>query len=244
MTTIVISQSMYFPWVGLLNQVKLADIYVHYDDVQLTRGFYNRVQINIDGKPKFLTVPIQDKRQNQRIDFSRISYNEQWREKQRESLKVTLQNALYGEEALAIFDRVHDRQYEFLHQLNRASISALNDYCQLTENTSVKCSTQLSTQGHGSERLLHICKQLGAKNYLTGHGALNYLNHELFEKNSIDVYYVKYRFEPYERKPGNYTPYVTALDAIAHLGPHLKKSLKSEIVNWRKAIEQPESLRA
>ncbi|NBX37756.1 MAG: hypothetical protein EBR10_11170, partial [Planctomycetes bacterium] len=42
---IVISQSMYFPWVGFLEQMSLADIFVVYDDVQFSKGsFTSRVQ--------------------------------------------------------------------------------------------------------------------------------------------------------------------------------------------------------
>ena len=41
--TVFISQSMYFPWCSLLDKIRLADIFIHYDDVKLSRGFYNRV---------------------------------------------------------------------------------------------------------------------------------------------------------------------------------------------------------
>ena len=43
---VVISQSMFFPWVGFLEQLKLADVYVFYDDVQFSKGsFTNRVRV-------------------------------------------------------------------------------------------------------------------------------------------------------------------------------------------------------
>ena len=46
MTTVVISQPMLFPWVGMFEQVALADVFVHYDDVQFSKGsFTNRVQL-------------------------------------------------------------------------------------------------------------------------------------------------------------------------------------------------------
>jgi len=53
---IVISQSMYFPWVGLLEQIRLAEFFVHYDDVQLTRVFTNRVQVKTAQGSKWITV--------------------------------------------------------------------------------------------------------------------------------------------------------------------------------------------
>ena len=46
MTVVVISQPMLFPWVGMFEQIRLADVYVHYTDVQFSKGsFVNRVQI-------------------------------------------------------------------------------------------------------------------------------------------------------------------------------------------------------
>lgn len=43
---VVISQSMFFPGWVLLEQLKLADLYVFYDDVQFSKGsFTNRVQV-------------------------------------------------------------------------------------------------------------------------------------------------------------------------------------------------------
>ena len=46
MTTVVVSQPMLFPWVGLFEQIRLADVFVHYDDVAFSKGsFFNRVQI-------------------------------------------------------------------------------------------------------------------------------------------------------------------------------------------------------
>ena len=41
---VVITQPMLFPWVGLLEQIMLADVLVNYADVQFSKGsFTNRV---------------------------------------------------------------------------------------------------------------------------------------------------------------------------------------------------------
>ena len=59
----VISQPMYFPWVGMFEQVRLCDIFVYYNDVQFSKGsFTNRVQIKAPNNEgfKWLTVPLKD----------------------------------------------------------------------------------------------------------------------------------------------------------------------------------------
>ncbi len=56
---VVISQPMLFPWVGMLEQVRLADRYVDYSDVQFSRGsFVNRVQVKTCTGPRWITAPL------------------------------------------------------------------------------------------------------------------------------------------------------------------------------------------
>ncbi|MBC8123824.1 MAG: WbqC family protein, partial [Gemmatimonadaceae bacterium] len=59
MNTVVISQPMLFPWIGMFEQICLADVYVHYDDVQFSKGsFSNRVQVKSASGSKWITVPL------------------------------------------------------------------------------------------------------------------------------------------------------------------------------------------
>ena len=69
MKTVVISQPMYFPWVGMLEQMALADVWVHLDDAQFSKGgFFNRVQIKTtDGTP-WLTVPLAENKLGQPLN--------------------------------------------------------------------------------------------------------------------------------------------------------------------------------
>lgn len=54
---VVISQPFYLPWPGLFNQIKMADIFIHYDDAQLPQGrsFCSRVQIRTKDKIGWLS---------------------------------------------------------------------------------------------------------------------------------------------------------------------------------------------
>ena len=51
--------------------IKLADIIVHYDDVQFSKGsFTNRVQIKTKDGFKWMTVPLEKVKLNQKIEKS------------------------------------------------------------------------------------------------------------------------------------------------------------------------------
>lgn len=242
--TIVISQPMYFPWCGLINQLLLADVFVHYDDVQFARGFFNRVQIKTKHGEKLITVPLQGKRQGTRINECIINYQIDWISHHRASLVQSYKGTKHIDDAISIFDKVTQRNHELLSDLSICSIEVVSEYLSLPNNPKFLRSSQLGAEGSGSERLLKICASLDANEYLTGHGALNYLNHSLFAANDIDVKYMDYEIGIYRQVFDGFTPFVTCLDAIAHLGVGTLNILNSSTVKWDEAIERPKEIRA
>ena len=97
---VVISQSMYFPWVGLLEQVRLADVFVHYDDVQFSKGsFVNRVQIKTAQGIEWMTVPGREVHLGQRIADVQVAPASQWTAKHLALLQRSFAGAPFAEDA-------------------------------------------------------------------------------------------------------------------------------------------------
>ena len=67
----MISQPMYFPWVGMLEQMRLADVFVHLDDAQYSKGgFLNRVQVKTQQGSSWITVPLEESKLGNNINSS------------------------------------------------------------------------------------------------------------------------------------------------------------------------------
>lgn len=229
----VISQSMYFPWVGLLEQIRLADIFIHYDDVQYTRGFYNRVQIKTAKGSRWLTVPLRNQHQGQRIDEVLIDNRIDWKAQHRDILKHAYFKAPYRDEMLSLVDRTFEKDCVTLAELTQESVLSLAEYFGLTKGTQFIKSADMKVGGASSQRLHDLCLSVKASVYVTGHGARNYLDHELFEKSGLSVFYMKYRMVPYRQLYGEFTPYVTALDLIANCGRERVDVICSEMIYWK-----------
>ena len=242
--TVVISQPMYFPWCGLLDQIRQADVFVHYDDVQLSRGFYNRVQVRTRNGFSWLSVPLKGRHQGQLIRDALISHDHDWVSRHRNILINSYRKARFLDDAIQLFDNVHRHKFDKLADLDCTSIEQLANYFGVGGDVLFLRSSQLDIPGSSSQRLLDITKKVGGSRYVTGHGAMNYLDHELFEASCLDVHYMDYSIADYQHVSGEFTPYATALDAIAHLGPEARTILMSSTRNWRMAIERPEELRA
>jgi hypothetical protein len=235
---IVISQSMYFPWIGLFEQIRLTDIFIHYDDVQYARGFYNRVQFKTAGGSKWLTVPLRDQHQGQHINEVLIDNRIDWRSKHRDMLKQAYLKAPFRNEMLNLVDDVFAQDYATLADISRESILSIAKYFDLIGNRKFVNSAEISVSGSSSHRLHDICCKEAASIYLTGHGAKNYLDHELFEKSGIKVNYMNYCMKPYPQLHGEFTPYVSALDLIANCGKERADVICSEAIYWKKFLNE------
>lgn len=236
---VVISQSMLFPWVGLLEQIRLADIFVHYDDVQFSKGsFVNRVQIKSPGGVRWMTIPLHNLRLGQSIEEIQVAPASQWQKKHMDLLRRSFHNAPYADDALKIAEEIYQSETPYLGAIARTSVLALAHYFRLDINTRFVGIKELRIPGSSSERVLTVVKHLKGDEYITGHGAARYLNHELFEKTGVKVEYMNYGCTPYPQLHGPFTPYVSSLDLIANCGPAGIKYICSNTTPWRDYLNE------
>lgn len=225
---------MLFPWVGLLEQIRLSDIFVHYDDVQFSKGgFVNRVQVKVPQGIAWMTVPLQGLHLGQKIDEVDCKPVSEWKGRHIELLERSFAGAPHAEDAIRMALDVYGMEHSSIGSLARASMLALVDYFSLSERGKFVDVRGLGISGSSSERVLAVVKHFGADIYVTGHGASKYLDHSLFEREGVAVEYMKYASRPYPQLHGQFTPFVSALDLVANCGREGIGYICSETINWR-----------
>ena len=234
---IVISQPMFFPWIGIFEQIRLADIYVHYDDVQLPQGrsFVSRVQIKAPSGSRWLTAPIH-REHKAKIKAVTLDDSQKWREEHLKTLQHNYAQAPFANDMLALVQSVYTFNTSYLSELNIFAIEKIAKYFDITAGF-VK-SSNYHIDASGSEKILQLVKQLGGTVYITGHGARNYLNHELFERNGIIVEYMDYKRTPYPQLYGRFNPHVSILDLIANVGYRGKDWIHSPTKYWKEFLDE------
>jgi WbqC-like protein family len=237
---VVISQSMLFPWVGMLEQIRLADVFVHYDDVQFSKGsFVNRVQVKTQDGMRWMTLPLEGLHLGQRIDAVRLAPAAKWRDRHLDLLRASFSGSPFATDALRLAEEVFSAPHTHLGSLARASTLALAHYFGLDSDTRFIDVGELGVAGASSDRVLEVVQRLGGDVYVTGHGARNYLNHRLFEESGIAVEYMQYRCDPYAQTHGAFTPYVTGLDLVANCGRAGVRHIMSRSIDWRQFANEP-----
>lgn len=231
---VVITQSMLFPWVGMLEQLRLADIIIHYDDVQFSKGsFTNRVQLKTPEGKSWLTIPLLKFRFGQLIDEVIPQDSSLWCPRHLALLRQSFQTSPYATDAIEIAKQVYSEAHQNISGFARSSMLSLANYYGLLNGKSIIDVRDLNIGGLSSDRVLDVVSAVGGNVYITGHGARHYLNHTHFEEKGIEVRYMRYEARPYPQSWGAFTPYVTGLDLVAHCGKEGIQSICSEAIPWR-----------
>jgi hypothetical protein len=231
---VVISQPMYFPWVGLLEQARLAQVWVHYDDVQFSKGsFTNRVQLKTAEGPRWLTVPIANRRLDSRIDELLVDESSDWRSRQRGLLQRACAGAPFLDDSLALLARAHAVSTGRVVDVVQQSFTVVREYFGLPAFEVEVSSSALGCEGRSWARVLELVQRFGGTRYVTGHGARNYLDHQAFEAAGVSVEYLDYQKRPYPQAHGAFSPFVSTLDLVAWCGPSGRAVISSGSVSWR-----------
>ena len=216
---IAIVQSSYIPWKGYFDLIRSVDEFVLYDDAQFTRrDWRNRNRIKTADGLKWLTVPVEMKgKYGQAIKDTRIS-DPFWGEKHWKSLVHAYSKAPCFSQCAARIEEVYqDVSDEALSHINYRFLTAICGILGI--DTKITWSMDYAATGRKSERVLDICGQAGASEYLSGPSARAYLDESLFEEAGIDVVWMEYDGYPeYDQLHPPFEHHVTALDLIFHTG--------------------------
>jgi len=231
MTTVVIMQPNYFPWVGLFEQVRLADVFVHFDDAQFSKGgLTNRVKIKTPAGPKWMTVPLKDHHLGDTIAQTHINHATDWRHSQLDMLRQSYRGSPHLNDMLDLVAEVHAADHDNIADLDIAAIECVCAWFNITPRFERSSTLNITTTA--SQRVLDIVKAFAGDTYVTGHGAKNYLDHEGFDAAGVSVRYMDYQRKPYPQQHGPFDPHMSILDLIANVGPAGLEYICSPTIPW------------
>jgi len=224
MKRVAILQSNYIPWKGYFDLIDTVDEFVLYDDMQYTRrDWRNRNQIKTPQGVQWLSVPVKVKgKYHQTIRETEIDGDEwaaqHWKTLQQNYLRAP-HFSVYASELKALY---LERSYTHLSGLNRTLLEWVN--AQLGISTPLSSSSDYRLEGDRTERLLNICLQGGANEYLSGPAARDYLDENIFKEAGVAVRWFEYPAYPeYSQLWGGFVHGVTVLDLLFNCGPEASR---------------------
>ena len=227
MTRVVISQPTYLPWLGYFELIRRADVFVLLDNVQFSRRSWqcrNRLK-GPNGEPFWLTVPVSHGDRDTELREIRISPNHDgWAESHLRSIHAALGRAPYFHALMGPVETLLRRPHARLVDLNGAGIAVLAGLLGIS--TPQVLASELGVSGQRSELLLRLCQRLGADVYYSPHGSSDYLDEDkhMFQDAGIRVEYQTWEHPVYPQRGGGFISHLSALDAVANVGPETARS--------------------
>lgn len=219
MSTLCVLQPGYLPWLGFFDQLRRADVFVVYDDVQFDKhGWRNRNRVKSPLGPHWLTVPIHHKGLGwPRIDEIKIDNQAAWAKKHVGTIKQFYAKAPHFKTYFPAIEAMLMRDWTLLVDLDLALIGQMAEWFGI-ERELVR-SSALNIQGERSERLLALCEWFGCDRYLSGNAAKDYLEVERFGARGITVEWQDFVHPTYPQQHGEFVPYLSAVDLLLNCGP-------------------------
>ena len=224
---VAIVQSNYIPWKGYFDLIAACDVFVLYDDVQYTRrDWRNRNQIKTAAGVRWLTIPVQvSGRYLQRIRDVVVDEPGWARDHWQTLVHHYAKAAAYRDHAEALHEMYETAPHPSLSEINRHFILGICRLLGIT--TEIRSSLDFAMAGDRSERLLSICRELGARTYLSGPSARGYLDEALFAGAGVRVEWADYDGYPeYRQLHPPFTHNVSIVDLLFNEGRAARRFLK------------------
>jgi hypothetical protein len=214
---VTIHQPNYFPWLGLLDKIAKADVFVLLDNVQATKDSHQyRNLFYCHGQQVYLTLPVNYSLG--KLISELCLKNDNWKEKHLHFLKNYYAKAQYYNEIYPLIETLfnsfnNDHLIDLLDLTIELSLSLFDIRVKILRSSTI--------DGHGNykgEITVDICRKLNATQYLSGQGAIAYMTGDLekaFSASDIGILWHTFSHPTYKQENGKpFVPGLSCLDML------------------------------
>jgi hypothetical protein len=226
---VAILQSNYIPWKGYFDLINSVDEFILFDDMQYTRrDWRNRNRIKTQHGVAWLTIPVQVKGGylDQRIRETVVS-DPKWNRLHWKIIVHNYTRAPYFRQYREILEDLYlETTDRCLSLINYRFLAAI---CKIFGiRTKISWSMDYRLRDGKTERLVDLCQQAGATEYISGPAAEAYIDPAQFLAAGIGLSFMDY--SGYPEYAQLYPPFehaVSIIDLLLNEGPNSTSYMKS-----------------
>jgi len=228
---VAIHQPEHLVWLGLIDKISQADLFVILDTVQYRKNYYqNRNRIRTVDEWTWVTVPVQRQSLHTNIEDICISTTREWIVRYLSLLELHYRKSKYFAYYYSCIEEMIRKNHKFLSDLNMELITFLLEKFGVTTPIIRASELSLSQTKRGTDLLLKICEKTSADVYLSGVSGKDYLDISRFENAGIQLVYQRFYHPIYEQSSQPFIPAMSSLDLLFHYGQKARQILWGEEV--------------
>lgn len=186
-----IMQPYFMPYIGYWQLINEVDKFVLLDDVNyIMRGYINRNNILLNGEIYRFTIPVHKASQNKLIMDTKLKFEKQ----EKDRLMMTLRNAYhkadYYSKVMPLMETIIYNKEDNLTKYIQFSIESVKKYLNMTTPVLVSSELEKNNGLKGQERIIEICKRLGADIYINPSGGRRLYNQKRFLAENMKLYFI------------------------------------------------------
>jgi hypothetical protein len=210
-----VMQPYFFPYIGYWQLLSAVDRYVILDDVNfIKRGWINRNRILNGDKDEFIRITIENISQNRKIDEHFLFEKEKCFETLRRTIRERYARAPYFQETYGLIDNVlsfdGDNVADFLSYQIREVCAHLDIETEILRSSQLQKDESLKAQ----DRIIDLCRRLGADEYYNAIGGVELYDKESFENAGMRLHFLRARLGEYPQYGGEFVPGLSIIDVM------------------------------
>ncbi len=218
-------QPEYLPYIGFFNKFVLADKIVIVDHVQFKKkNFQNRNKIKTPQGSLWLTVPvITSGKYYQSIYDVEVSSSIDFRKKHLDCIYFNYQNTKYFKTHFPFFEGLYSGGELKLIDINMKIITYIFNLLEIDKK--ITFSSELEISGKKTDLLIELCDKLDCNSYLSGEGAVDYIDEDIFKNKNLKSLYRRYTPPKYHQINGDFIENLSIIDCLFNCGTEVTKDL-------------------
>lgn len=217
-------QPHYMPWLGYLDKMAKADLFVVMDDLQYeAQNFQNRQRVKLHGGAQWLTVPLERGAQSDRICDKRVdnsgSRRQHWQHRNWMTIEINYRRAPYWQRYADDLHAVYTQPWVSLLELDMKMLDLARSWLRIA--TPIVRASTLGLSGQKTDRILDMCKKVDARCYLSGGGgSTEYLDVERIGRAGVGLIWQHFEHPRYpQRYPeAGFVSHLGFLDLVLNCG--------------------------
>lgn len=222
---VAIHQPECFPWLGFVDKAAQADAFVVLDDAQYSKNYFNnRNKVRTAQGWTWVTIPVETAGRSAQTFAEAPMREDGWRRKHLATWTQCYGPAKFGDRYLPFLRDLYARPLARLGEFNTAAIRWLFE--QFEVKAEVVLSSELACSGAATDKLLALCRELGATEYLSGVSGKEYLEESKFRDAGIAVRYQEFHHPVYAQRFEPFLPAMSSFDLLFNHGPEAARILR------------------
>ncbi len=211
-----IMQPYFMPYIGYWQRIKAVDQYVIYDDVNyIKNGWMNHNRIIVNKQEQLFTIPLVGASPNKLINEVGLDPTDKKRINMIKTLEMAYKKAPHFDEGMSVLRPILMSQETNFAKFLTFQIRTICDYLDIKTKIIVSSDLNKDNSLKAQDKVIEICKILGADEYFNALSGEELYSRDDFEKEGIKLVFIRDKATiSYKQLTPNYIPSLSIIDVL------------------------------